>query len=609
MFKKSLCLLLALVTLLPLTLSFPRPSFASEFALTRYFSGSTSDWEIWGGTTSLVLTANNLDANAIAADINAGTGNFAWYLSFNGGKELRIDPATCAHHSPTSVTLRFPTYTCGFSPSYNPAGAEDNGIYYDLSLRVEDKKGKTVYTASVSNLHSTLTDPQIKDTVTLDGSRNGTGFATSLPSGKNTTAMLFTVKNSLAPTLWANRGNYRWHLVYEDKNGRHEQDLFPSDFDGNTLFYFEPCLGAPAFIPQKGHTYFATLELWQDDRLCYFAGGTIYGYLMDHNAIYSDKSYEITWNVAGKTTTTQVFEGALPFYPSGTPEIEHPEAGMRYRFAGWTPQLTPAVGNQTYTALFEEEKIPMNITFSIGDRVLTKTYYKNDLPSYPYTFEEKGADGLYNLFLGFDKQIVPVSTEAKYEGQIKEGLERAEFDLLAITRAEITAGGQAMLYLTAKDPLSSFSGMPVFDRDRFTLKEVRFSHGVTGSFSENLFSFSLSEPRTGVVATLLFSCNEEKSGGCAIDLLPILSDKQSRPVAVDSGYLQITDSLHADANGNGLLEEGDAKTYLAFLGGSGGQDAPDERFQSKTFQPCFAVFREHPSPFTKTLTAARSDTP
>lgn len=563
--RRFLSLLLAVLTLVPLFSLLPAPSFAEEFSLVRFFSGDTSDWEIWGGTTSLVLRANGVNADKIAQDIDQKNENYRWFLSFNGGESLRIDPATYAYHGSTSITLRFPTYACGFSPSYNPAGASDNGIYYDLSLRVENPQGKTVYTASVKNLHSTLTDPVIADTATLDGSRDGNGFGQSLPSGKKTTALLFTVKDSLAKTLWEKRSEYRWHLVYEDKDGRAEQDLLPSAFDGNTLFYFEPCLGAPSFIPQKDHTYFVTLELWKNDKLCYFAGGTIYGYQMDHTAIYSDKSYQIAWKNGSKTVKTSVFEGAMPFYPEGTPQKEHPTPGMRYVFAGWEPKVVPATKNTSYKAVFVEEKTPFELTFKVGQKELTSICHAGDMPVYPYTFEESTGGGKYTLLAGFDQKITPVSKNVCYTATLLEGKERADFDLLSLSSGQITAGGQSKIGIYANDPFLKGSFLPVYNTDLFTLEGIDCSDSVSASTDGGVLSLSSSQAKTGVLATLIFSCKKDAAGGCALDLLPALYDKKSRPLMVESGYLQITDRLPADADENGVLDQQDGMRYLEAL--------------------------------------------
>ncbi|MBP3321942.1 MAG: CotH kinase family protein [Clostridia bacterium] len=563
--KRFLSLLLAVLTLLPLLSLLPAPSFAAEFSLTRFFTGDTSDWETWGGTTSLVLRANGINADKISEDIDKKSENYRWFLSFNGGESLRIDPATYVYHGSTAITLRFPTYACGFSPSYNPAGASDNGIYYDLSLRVENASGKAVYVASVKNLHSTLTDPVIANTTTLDGSRDGNGFGQSLPSGKSTTALLFTVKNALASTLWEDRGSYRWHLVYEDQNGRHEQDLPPSAFNGNTLFYFEPCLGAPSFIPQRDHTYFVTLELWKEDALCYFAGGTIYGYQMDHDAIYSDKSYNITWIVGKDKLTTSVFEGAIPFYPGSTPKKEHPTPGMRYVFAGWEPKLTPASKNTSYKAVFEEEKTPYSITFSVGSKEFTNTYFCGDVPVYPYTFEEQSSGGLYTLFGGFDQRPSVISADATYKATLLEGVSEAELDALSLSRAEILPGGRAKIFLYAHDPLSSASFLPVYNSSLFTLEEVSFEKGVEGSYEQGVISLSCKENKSGVLLSLLFSCKKGASGGCALDLLTAVYQENARPLLVKHGYLQITSDLPGDATSDGTLDLKDAQAYLEAL--------------------------------------------
>lgn len=94
MSRRALSFILAVLTLLPLFGILPLPTFAKDFTLTRFFTGDTSDWETWGGTTSLVLRANGVNADKIARDIDQKTEQYRWFLSFNGGESLRIDPAT-----------------------------------------------------------------------------------------------------------------------------------------------------------------------------------------------------------------------------------------------------------------------------------------------------------------------------------------------------------------------------------------------------------------------------------------------------------------------------------------------------------------------------------
>lgn len=542
----------------------PVPAFSEDgarFQLSRYFSGNTSDWEIWGGNTNLVLTATELDAAPLAKDIESGTHNYRWFLSFNGLEEQQMAPGSCALHSDRAITLRIPTFTYGFSPSYNPGGNEDNGIYYDLEMRIENADGVTIYHSSVSGLHSTITDPLLPDVVTLDGSWKEPGFTNVMPSGKKSCSLLFTIKDPLAPTLYKERAKYSWRIIYESASGRWEQILAPSAFDGNTLFYFESCLGSPAFFPQKDERYFVTLELWQGGNLCYFAGGTIYGYLMQEDAVFDDTSYSITFVVDGKETITSVYSDALPAYPLGTPFKEHPDPTKYYSFTGWSPALAPATQNARYEAIFKEEKQSYNIGFSIGQKKWDASFESGAFPLYPFTFEEFDGQS-YTLFKGFDKPLTGASENKIYTAILEEGVKKEDFSLLTLSKGITVKDGFVDIYLCANDPISSFEGMIVYDRTRFSLEKVYFQDGFEGTWNENTLSFSSNEgQKTGATTTLRFRSLDEK-GACAIDLLPL---KATPAVAVTGGYMQTLSALPLDLDQNRLLNNLDLTALLKAL--------------------------------------------
>ncbi len=557
--KRVLSSILLLFFLLPLIPAGALPSFGADFQLTRYFSGDTSDWETWGGTTSLVLRATGLDANAIAEDISTGGGNYRWYLSFNKEEELRIDPATYVLHSENQITLRFPTYTCGFVPSYNPAGGSNNGIYYDLDLRVENAQGATVYTASVKDLHNTLTDPVIAGVQTMDGSWKEPGFANTMPNGKKSTCLLFTIKDSAASSLFEKRGEYTWRLTYENEKGRWQQTLSPSAFDGSTLFYFETCLGAPSFIPEKDERYFVSLELLQKGTLTHFAGGTIYGYQMTEDAVFDDTSYKITWVVDGKETVGTAYKGALPYYPGGTPQKNHPDKDKHYEFTGWTPQIQAATGDARYTARFKEIKNTYTVTFKVGQKKLSALCESGQMPTYPYTFEEEFG-GKVTLLEGFDKPVQAASGNIVYTASLKEGAARTDYALLTLSRGLCTEGGTVRLALRCEDPVSAFEGLLVYDQSLFNLEKVEFANGVSGSIEGTRLALSCQKPLDdSLLATFLFKSTAQQ-GCCAVDLLPL-----NKGSVVRSGYLQMVDTLPADRDQNDVLDEQDAKSLLGEL--------------------------------------------
>ena len=63
--------------------------------------------------------------------------------------------------------------------------------------------------------------------------------------------------------------------------------------------------------------------------------------------------FVINWDVDGSTAYTHMPAGDMPVYPHGTPTREA-SGGVKYKFAGWSPELSVVQGPATYTAVFAE---------------------------------------------------------------------------------------------------------------------------------------------------------------------------------------------------------------------------------------------------------------
>ena len=67
------------------------------------------------------------------------------------------------------------------------------------------------------------------------------------------------------------------------------------------------------------------------------------------------KSYTVTWVTDGLTTTESLPYGTVPDY--GTAPKKPMTSEYKYTFVGWDPEITPVVGDVTYTALFRADPI------------------------------------------------------------------------------------------------------------------------------------------------------------------------------------------------------------------------------------------------------------
>lgn len=120
-----------------------------------------------------------------------------------------------------------------------------------------------------------------------------------------------------------------------------------------------------------------------------------------HQSSSSVESYTITWKNYDGTileVDSNVKMGETPTYDGKTPEKPSDER-YSYTWSGWTPEITPVMENQTYTAVYSSSQIQYEITYNLNGGV-------ND-PSNPtsYTFEDnisfKDATKTGYTFLGW----------------------------------------------------------------------------------------------------------------------------------------------------------------------------------------------------------------
>ena len=134
--------------------------------------------------------------------------------------------------------------------------------------------------------------------------------------------------------------------------------------------------------------------------------------------------YTITWanyDGAGSTKTTQVEAGDRPTY-NGTP-AKADDAENTYTFIGWTPNITVATGDATYTALFTATKKDSNNNNPTPTVTPKPTSGPTRSRDYKINYYEKQADGtLVKLkkTLNPDTYTYGVGAEIKY-GIDKEG--------------------------------------------------------------------------------------------------------------------------------------------------------------------------------------------
>lgn len=144
--------------------------------------------------------------------------------------------------------------------------------------------------------------------------------------------------------------------------------------------------------------------------------------------INKDATYKIEWVIEGSVVETDndVKYDTTPEYNGAVPTKEE-TASTIYTFKEWSPAVTKATKNQTYTAVFNETTKTYKISFYKEDGTLLSennfnygatpsyNYVKNDTAEYDYTVE-----GWATSQNGSKLNVIPtVTQEAKYYAVVK----------------------------------------------------------------------------------------------------------------------------------------------------------------------------------------------
>lgn len=136
---------------------------------------------------------------------------------------------------------------------------------------------------------------------------------------------------------------------------------------------------------------------------------------------YNIKTFTITWLDDDNTelASTTVNYGDTPEYPNDNPSKVSTEK-YNYTFKGWTPSITEAKEDKTYTAEYTSEIRKYEIVFvnEDGTELLRTDVEYDTMPSYNGTTPTKESTQQYDYtFSGWDPEIKEVTGDATYTAQ------------------------------------------------------------------------------------------------------------------------------------------------------------------------------------------------
>ncbi|MBP5694011.1 MAG: hypothetical protein J6X03_00945, partial [Bacilli bacterium] len=140
-----------------------------------------------------------------------------------------------------------------------------------------------------------------------------------------------------------------------------------------------------------------------------------------------DDTFTITWKNWNGTvleTDTNVKKGTMPTYDGATP-TKAEDTENTYTFSGWTPTVTAAVADATYTATFTATPKPQTFTITWknwnGTTLETdRNVAKGTMPSYDGATPTKQEDAQNTYtFTGWSPTVVAVTADATYTAQFR----------------------------------------------------------------------------------------------------------------------------------------------------------------------------------------------
>ena len=136
------------------------------------------------------------------------------------------------------------------------------------------------------------------------------------------------------------------------------------------------------------------------------------------------KTYTVTWNVDGKTTTEVYEKDATPVFKGSTDKAD--DADYSYTFTGWSPAIAPVTADVTYTAQYSRTLHQYTVTWVVDGKTTTEVYDKYATPVFKGS-TDKPSDGTYlYTFAGWTPALAPVTADVTYTALYNQILVTAE---------------------------------------------------------------------------------------------------------------------------------------------------------------------------------------
>ena len=131
----------------------------------------------------------------------------------------------------------------------------------------------------------------------------------------------------------------------------------------------------------------------------------------------SVRFYTVTWLLDGEQKTQRLAYGELPQSPFATEKTA--DERYTYAFSGWSPEISPVVGDVTYTGTLNRQERLYTVVFQMGDEKQTQYLPYGALPTPPADTARLPDSYLYE-FLAWSPAITGVQGDVTYTAEYRK---------------------------------------------------------------------------------------------------------------------------------------------------------------------------------------------
>ncbi len=189
------------------------------------------------------------------------------------------------------------------------------------------------------------------------------------------------------------------------------------------------------------------------------------------------KTYLATFIIDGEVICEkQVAVGEIPTFDGST---EKASTNTRdYEFTTWNPPLSPIYADTEYVAQYRESVRTYTITFAMTNQTVTRRYQWQQTPTPPIPPSSYYSEGSLFEFIGWDKEIAPVTENTTYTACYRE-IALAQIPVGSDGSFSITQSAASVLLTTSSNRMELSMLVEKTIQDEKRLDIVFSEHGAS----------------------------------------------------------------------------------------------------------------------------------